>query len=379
MLKYEKFLKDILSNKEKLAEVSSIPLSARCSVVLQSKLPEKMADPGSFTIPCVLGDDTVRHALADLGASINLMPYSVFSRPFLATAQNLIDVREGKLILRVGDDNVTFDILNREISEVEMVAMTAPPLMDDTVLPPLDSESSVEIVRDDPRDLPSVALSLELKDLPDHLEYAFLDEERKLPVIIVSALTEAEKVKLLKVLKAYKEAIAWKSIDIKGINPSFCTPKILMKDNFKSVVQPQRRLNPKMLERSENVEADHLSRLERAEIGDVGVIINDHFPIENLMFVKAQDDGYPWFADIANFLFDGSLPRRMSHQQKNNFFADVKFYIWDDSFLFRIGADQLVRRCVDVEVGWRILSHCHEGPTVGHHGAVLTAKKVFDT
>ncbi|XP_076927758.1 uncharacterized protein LOC143591414 [Bidens hawaiensis] len=47
---------------------------------LESKLPEKMADPGSFTIPCILGDDTVQHALADLGANINLMPYFVFSK-----------------------------------------------------------------------------------------------------------------------------------------------------------------------------------------------------------------------------------------------------------------------------------------------------------
>ncbi|XP_076904960.1 uncharacterized protein LOC143560564 [Bidens hawaiensis] len=80
MPKYAKFLKDSLMNKQKLAEVSSIPLSAGCSAVLQSKFPKKMADPGSFTIPCILGDDTVSHALADLGASINLMPYSVFSR-----------------------------------------------------------------------------------------------------------------------------------------------------------------------------------------------------------------------------------------------------------------------------------------------------------
>ena len=80
MPKYAKFLKDILSNKEKFAEVSSIPLSAGCSAVLQRKLPEKMSDPGSFTIPCILSDNTVVHALADLGASINLMPYSIFRK-----------------------------------------------------------------------------------------------------------------------------------------------------------------------------------------------------------------------------------------------------------------------------------------------------------
>ncbi|XP_076933457.1 uncharacterized protein LOC143599367 [Bidens hawaiensis] len=130
---------------------------------------------------------------------------------------------------------------------------------------------------------------------------------------------------------------------------------------------------------AENVAAHHLSCLERVEIGDARVIINDHFPIENLILFKAQDDGYPWFADIANFLVDGSLPRRMSHQQKKKYFADIKFYIWDDPFLFRIGADQLVRRCVDVAEWWRILSDCHEGPTRGQHGATFIAKRVFDS
>ncbi|XP_076933005.1 uncharacterized protein LOC143598749 [Bidens hawaiensis] len=80
MPKYAKFYKDILTNNEKLAEVSSISLSDGCSAVLKNKFPEKMVDLGSFTIPCILGDDTVSHALADLGAIIDLMPSSVLSR-----------------------------------------------------------------------------------------------------------------------------------------------------------------------------------------------------------------------------------------------------------------------------------------------------------
>ncbi|KAD5802587.1 hypothetical protein E3N88_13947 [Mikania micrantha] len=90
--------------------------------------------------------------------------------------------------------------------------------------------------------------SLELKDLPAHLEYAYLDEDSILLVIIASDLTGDEKVKLLNVLKTHKKAMAWKIMDIKGINPSFCTHKILMEDEYKPVVQHQRRLNPNMQE-----------------------------------------------------------------------------------------------------------------------------------
>ncbi|GKA48954.1 reverse transcriptase domain-containing protein [Tanacetum coccineum] len=89
---------------------------------------------------------------------------------------------------------------------------------------------------------------LELKDLPSHLEYAFLEGTNKLPVIIAKNLKEDEKVRLLKVLKSHKRVIAWKISDIKGIDPQFCTHKILMEDDSKPAIQHQRRVNPKIHE-----------------------------------------------------------------------------------------------------------------------------------
>ncbi|GKC52112.1 reverse transcriptase domain-containing protein [Tanacetum coccineum] len=89
---------------------------------------------------------------------------------------------------------------------------------------------------------------LELKDLPSHLEYAFLEGTDKLPVIIVKNLKDEEKERLIKVLKSHKQAIAWKISDIKGIDPQFCTHKILMEDDFKLAVQHQRRVNLKIHE-----------------------------------------------------------------------------------------------------------------------------------
>jgi hypothetical protein len=68
--------------------------------------------------------------------------------------------------------------------------------------------------------------SLELKELPAHLEYAYLDDDSKLHVIISSNLTGDEKEKLLEVLKTHKKAMAWKIMDIKGINHSFCTQNL---------------------------------------------------------------------------------------------------------------------------------------------------------
>ncbi|GJY18459.1 hypothetical protein Tco_0389950 [Tanacetum coccineum] len=87
---------------------------------------------------------------------------------------------------------------------------------------------------------------VELKDLPPHLEYAFLEGDDKFPVIIAKDLSVEEKAALIKVLKSHKRAIAWKLSDIKGINPEFCTHKILMEEDYKPAVQHQRRVNPKI-------------------------------------------------------------------------------------------------------------------------------------
>nr|GEV09326.1 hypothetical protein [Tanacetum cinerariifolium] len=85
-----------------------------------------------------------------------------------------------------------------------------------------------------------------------------------------------------------------------------------------------------------------------------------------------------WFADIANFHARNFIKKGLTSQQNKKFFKDVKHYFWDDTYLFRICADQIVCRCVHGQEAVDILKACHEGPIGGHHGANLTAKKVFD-
>ncbi|GJU32688.1 hypothetical protein Tco_1176277 [Tanacetum coccineum] len=89
---------------------------------------------------------------------------------------------------------------------------------------------------------------LELKPLPDNLEYAFLEEPSFLPVIISSQLSEENKNKLVSIPKNHKQAFTWKTTNIPGIYPSFCKHKIQLLEDKKLVVQKQRRLNPNMQE-----------------------------------------------------------------------------------------------------------------------------------
>ncbi|GKB45880.1 reverse transcriptase domain-containing protein [Tanacetum coccineum] len=126
MPKGAKVLKDLLSHKEKLEKAAfSVKLSEECSAIIQRSLPQKEGDPGSFTLPCLIGPLTVKNALADLGAiSKFIFPVDfvvlemdedelvliILGRPFLATARAVIDVHEGKLSIRVESETVTFNI-----------------------------------------------------------------------------------------------------------------------------------------------------------------------------------------------------------------------------------------------------------------------------
>ncbi|GJQ90947.1 reverse transcriptase domain-containing protein [Tanacetum coccineum] len=407
MPKFAPMFKKMLNNKDKLIELTKTPLNENCSAVVLKKLPEKLGDPGRFLIPCDFSEFDSYLALADLGASINLMPLSIWKklqlsgltetkmvleladrtiskptgvaenvfvkvgkfyfpadfvvldfiadprvplilgRPFLRTAHALIDVYEGEITLRNDDQSLTLkcgdapsisynnleslkkvDLIDATCEEYSqevlgfsdsvaynnpspyfdpIVSTSSPTLtpfdesdfllfeeadafiaIDDEPVSPVfnatyyDPEGDILILEallnNDPLPYPNqgdyspgiqkdlkvvepkkssveYATSyepkdeipeVELKELPPHLEYAFLEENNKLPVIISKDLSQEEKTSLINVLKNRKQAIAWKLSDIRGIDPEFCSHKILLEDDYQPSVQHQRRVNPKI-------------------------------------------------------------------------------------------------------------------------------------
>ena len=89
---------------------------------------------------------------------------------------------------------------------------------------------------------------MELKPLLSHLKYAYLERDGKLPIIISALLTDEQEQKLLQFIKDHKRAIGWTLADILGISPSFCMHRILLEEDAKPLRQPQRRLNPQLME-----------------------------------------------------------------------------------------------------------------------------------
>nr|GEW08776.1 reverse transcriptase domain-containing protein [Tanacetum cinerariifolium] len=393
MPKFAPMFKKLLNNKNKLIELTKTSLNENRSAVVLKKLPEKLGDPGRFLIPCDFSEFDNCLALADLGASINIMPLSIWrklklptindtklvleladrtiskptgvaenvfvkvgkfhfpadfvvldfvanlrvplilGRSFLSTAHALIDVYKGDIIIRHDEQSLTlkcgdmpsisynnfqslnkvdlidatceeysqevlgfFDVVANELSTpyfepiISNSSQNLTPFgesdfllfeeadaflaLDDELISPkidatyYDPEGDILILEallnDDPEPLPNQKHyfpeahndlkviepknnkssndeppKVELKELPPHLEYAFLRENNKWPVIISKDLSVNEKSALIEVLKSRKKAITWKLTDIRGIDPEFCSHKILLEDNYSPKVQSQ--------------------------------------------------------------------------------------------------------------------------------------------
>ncbi|XP_021757119.1 uncharacterized protein LOC110722162 [Chenopodium quinoa] len=277
---YEIFLKDLLSNKSRLEESATISLPKEVSAIIQNKLPQKLGDPGSYAIPVKIGDLEAMDALCDLGASVSLMPYSIakslkvgdlkptrmslqlddrtvrlplgiledvpvqvgrvfvpcdfvvmemeedttvpliLGRPFLNTAGVVIDMKQGRLTLNVGDEKISFsfpqtlknplydevhrvDTLERDLEKSQENLFEGDPLQAiltgglveegeetrgyDLLLnqPLVYNEKKVEVLNvelKEERTMPPH--KVELKPLPPLLKYAFLDDSESYPVIV---------------------------------------------------------------------------------------------------------------------------------------------------------------------------------------------------
>nr|GEU65434.1 reverse transcriptase domain-containing protein [Tanacetum cinerariifolium] len=334
MPKFASTVKRLLTNKDNFFELAKIPLNENCSAMLLKKLLEKLGDPGKFFIPCDFPGMDVCHALADLGASINLMPLSIWkklslpeltptrmtleladrsiTRPkgvakdvfvkeiLLEDRCALVDVYGEEITLQVNDEAITFNLNQTtrysstyddlSVNQIDIIGvareeyareilgfsnnfsggnptLTFEPILSDSSISLTSFQGSDFILEEIDAYLKDESISseidhadfkakssieeppdLELKDLPSHLEYAYLEGVDKLPVIITKDLKLDEKEALLKVLKSHKRVIAWKITDIKGIDPRLCTHKILMEEDYKLAVQSQRRVNPKIHE-----------------------------------------------------------------------------------------------------------------------------------
>ncbi|XP_074304899.1 uncharacterized protein LOC141639751 [Silene latifolia] len=209
--KYAKFLKELCTIKRNnmLKGVKKVKVSEHVSAMFQRKLPTKCSDPGMFTIPCTIGNTKIQKAMLDLGASINVMPYSLYQSmklgPLHATSV-VIRVRRYIECLPKGDSR----------GYMEHDKHVAPILLGRTFLKTASTKIDVSSGSMTMESSGQAHCVVELKALPEHLKYIFLGEGETLPVIISSKLTEEQEARMKDVLVENKLAIGWTIADIKG-------------------------------------------------------------------------------------------------------------------------------------------------------------------
>ena len=155
---------------------------------------------------------------------------------------------------------------------------------------------------------------------------------------------------------------------------------LLTKKNAKArlirwvLLLPEFNLQIKDKKGMENVVADHLSRLTVAH-NTHNPPINDEFLEEFLLLTEKA----PWYAHIANFLATEELPVDWKAQDRKFFFAKIHSYYWEEPFLFKYCANQIIKRCVPEEEQQGILSHCHESSSGGHFTSQKTAMTMLQS
>nr|GEW63714.1 reverse transcriptase domain-containing protein [Tanacetum cinerariifolium] len=192
---------------------------------------------------------------------------------------------------------------------------------------------------------------VELKELPLHLEYAFLGDDNKWPVIISKDLSVDEKTALIKVLKSRKQAIAWKLTDIKGIDPEFCSHKILLEEDY----EPKVIFKYQSIQKTRRKPIDPKDQEKTTFTCPYGT-----FSYKRMPFGLYNAPGT--FQRCMMAIFHDMIEQTME-------------VFMDDFSVF----DQVIRRCVACQEALDILTACHSGPTEGHYGANYTAKKDFDS
>nr|GEX42482.1 reverse transcriptase domain-containing protein [Tanacetum cinerariifolium] len=378
MPKFAPMFKKLLNNKDKLIELTKMPLNENCSAIVLKKLPEKLGDPGRFLIPCDFTGLDNCLALADLGASINLMPLSIWKKLRLPTLNDTGHTTPGInsfcFSLRVWDcvtglkirvlrwtvlidSSLVWLTILIEIVALKMILVVI-------LLSRLMKSRWTCLIRNVLTILNEIIDCYGLKLLDVIMKYtkiisasrAILGqriEKRFRPVHYASkTMNQAEanytttEKEMLAVVYAFEKFCSYLIMNKSIVYTDHSVLKYLFakkdaKARLLRWILLLQEFDFKVIDtrRSENYAADNISRLENPyENMFDPKEINKTFPLESLNKVAHKDPSTPWTC-----------------------------------------ADQIIRRCVAGKEAIDILNACHSGPIEGHYGANYTAKKVFDS
>ncbi|XP_062114019.1 uncharacterized protein LOC133825035 [Humulus lupulus] len=291
-----------------MEDYETVALIEECSAIIEKKLPQKLRDLGSFTIPCTIGNFHCERALCDLGelrlrvqgdevvfnvfkalkypsASDSCFSVNVIEER-LSTRQLVEDPLEMSLIAQGGEDCDGIEVL-KYVKWLNSVG-------------PIYKKKYEELGQRPKRPLPSIKKPpiLELKYLLDHLKYAYLGKNDTLSAIISASLSIVEEENLLRVLRAHKLAICWTLADIKGISPSTVMHPILVEEDNKAMTEWRIFIDYRKINKAKR---------------------EDHFQLPFVDQMLDRQSGHQFYCFLDGYSDYHQIPIAPEDQEKTNF------------------------------------------------------------
>ncbi|XP_073152098.1 uncharacterized protein [Henckelia pumila] len=407
MPSYAKFLKEILSNKRKLVDFETVKLSEECSAILQNKLPLKLKDPGDEEqkLTRVLRENikAIGWSIADIkGISSSMCMHKILmeadhktsTQPQRRLNPAMQEVVKKEVVPKKGGITVVKNenneliptrtvtgwrvcIDNRKLNDATRKDHFPLPFIDQMLERLaghpfycfLDGYSGYMQISIDPEDQEKTTFTcpygtFAYKRMPFGLCNAPATFHRCMMEIfhdmiedfieifmddfsVFGSSFDACLINLSKVLERYEEfnlVLNWEKYHFM-VREGIILEHKISESGIEVDKEKIEEFDLKIIDRkgTENQVADHLSRLENPIQSNS--IIRDEFPDEQLFEVN----NLPWYADFVNYLSSKFLPSHFTYQQKKKFFSDLKYYLWEDPYLFRICAYGIIRRCVPKE------------------------------
>jgi hypothetical protein len=338
---YAKFLKDLCTVKRKLNVKKKAFLAEQVSVILQNNNALKYKDPSCPTISCFIGEHKIKRALLDLGASVNLLPYSVFQ------SLNLGELKPTSVTLLLADRSVKVprEIVEDVLVQVDKFIYHVDFIILDTQ--PVQTCNSIPIILGRPFLATSNAL-INCRNELMKLSFGNMTLEMNIFNICKQPgddndLQEVDLIEEL-VYDQYESTLSKTKFD---------------ESEELQMIYSQEEIKDK--KGTDNVVTDHLSRLTIDSTSDI-TPIDDYFPDESLLSFSSM----PWFAININFFASGFLPAHWSTEDKGKFLNEVKNFYWDNPYLFKYCPNQIFQRCISDNEVSSVIKFCNSEACGGH-------------
>ncbi|KAL9350735.1 hypothetical protein Peur_057990 [Populus x canadensis] len=318
---YAKFLKDLCTVKRKLNVKKKAFLAEQVSAILQNNNALKYKDPGCPTISCFIGEHKIERALLDLGASVNLLPYSVFQ------SLNLGELKPTSVTLLLADRSVKVPrgIVEDVLVQVDKFIYPVDFIVLDTQ--PVEACNSFPVILGRPFLATSNAL-INCRNGLMKLSFGNMTLEMNIFNICKQPGDDND----------LQEVDSIEELVYDQLESTLSKIELDESEDLQMIYSQEEITDEKD---TENVDADLLSKVTTDSTSDI-TPIDDYFPDESLLSLSSM----PWFAKNINFLAIGDLPTHWSTEDKGKFLNEVKKFYWDDPYLFEYCPDQIFQSCI---------------------------------